>query len=773
MGAVINNDPNRADEVQVPTEPSISRDRVFRFGPFELSEWQGELRKSGVRIKLQEQPFRVLVELVANSGNLVSREDLHKKLWPADTFVDFDVGLNSAIRKLRQALNDDAENPRYIETLAKRGYRFVAPVIDSTAAPQITSKDSTPGGSISLPGDGTKPAASEEIQRRWYWVLAASCAFGLLIYGAIAAWQQAHRARPLATEQQITANPREAPIVAAVVSPDGRFVAYADTTGVYIRHIDTGETRPLQLPEGFDAVPTSWFPDGTHLLLDSGEALYFLGPPTRNAIPSLWKVSLLGGSPQKLVDNASGGAVSPDGSKIAFLRADAEGSKEVWVVGTDGNDPRHIVGADVPEAPPGVADLTIDEVFTSVTLSGIAWSPDGRRLAYIRRFEVVTPGPTGVKHSLETVDLVGGKPSVLMTSTRLLQAVCWTADGRLFYGYRNDPASERVDSGIWSVRVNQKSGEPDGKEVQLTAGAGRITGLSVTRDGKRLVLWRDNLSPAVFVTEIDPETYSLSKPHRLTFDKNANILADWTPDSRGVLFSSNRNGTYKIFRQAIDQAVPEVLVEGHGIFQERMSPDGTQILYLTGYNPQDPAQPEKVMAVPLAGGPARVVLQMPFIVTFQCLRSPMKLCVLATAERLFWFDPEDGKVQPFYSLQGPKVYNCMVSPDGSQLALVYVGSEHKITFVTLSDNRRREVEVKELLSIGMDWSADSKSVFATGWTANRIPVVLSVEPNGNHRVLLEGERAAPYWWAIPSPNGRYLALEEVTRENNAWMVENF
>ena len=77
----------------MPTEPSISRDRVFRFGPFELSERQAELRQSGVRIKLQEQPFRVLVELVANSGNLVSREELHKKLWPADTFVDLTSAL--------------------------------------------------------------------------------------------------------------------------------------------------------------------------------------------------------------------------------------------------------------------------------------------------------------------------------------------------------------------------------------------------------------------------------------------------------------------------------------------------------------------------------------------------------------------------------------------------------------------------------------------------------------------------------------------------------
>ena len=103
------------------TYGSSQPDRVFRFGPFELSEREGELGKSGVRIKLQEQPFRVLVELVAKAGRLVSREDLHQKLWPSDTFVDFDVGLNSAIRKLRRALNDDADHPHYIETLAKPG----------------------------------------------------------------------------------------------------------------------------------------------------------------------------------------------------------------------------------------------------------------------------------------------------------------------------------------------------------------------------------------------------------------------------------------------------------------------------------------------------------------------------------------------------------------------------------------------------------------------------------------------------------------------------
>src|SRR5262252_9092084 len=318
----------------MPTEPSTERDRVFRFGPFEVSEREGELRKSGVRIKLQEQPFRVLLELVANSGKLVSREELRMKLWPVDTFVDFDVGLNSAIRKLRQALNDDAGSPRYIVTLAKRGYKFVALVADSAAAAQTTSEDSPPGASISLPGGGTKSATSEEIQhkpRRWYWVLAGLCALALAIYGVVVYWPSLRKPQ-LAVERRITANPSEAPIIASVVSPDGKLVAYADTTGVYVRHIDTGETRPLPLPSGFDAVPTSWFPDGTHLLLGSGETFYSFGPPSKAGISSLWKASLLGGSPQRLMDNASAGTVSPDGSKIAFLRSDAIGLAEIWVM---------------------------------------------------------------------------------------------------------------------------------------------------------------------------------------------------------------------------------------------------------------------------------------------------------------------------------------------------------------------------------------------------------------------------------------------------------
>src|SRR5712675_2917710 len=114
------------------------RQEIVRFGTFEVDVRAGELRKQGVRVKLQEQPFHVLIVLLQCAGEVVTREELRNQNWPADTFVDFDNSLNTAINKLREALGDSADNPRFIETLPRRGYRFIAPV---------TGMDGTTGGS--------------------------------------------------------------------------------------------------------------------------------------------------------------------------------------------------------------------------------------------------------------------------------------------------------------------------------------------------------------------------------------------------------------------------------------------------------------------------------------------------------------------------------------------------------------------------------------------------------------------------------------------------
>src|SRR5271155_4507655 len=110
--------------------------RRTRFGPYEVDLRSGEVYKHGIRLKLQDQPFQVLALLLEHPGEVVTRDELQQKLWPADTFVNFDTGLNSAIKKLRDALADSAEEPRYIETVPRRGYRFIAQV-EGTPKPTL------------------------------------------------------------------------------------------------------------------------------------------------------------------------------------------------------------------------------------------------------------------------------------------------------------------------------------------------------------------------------------------------------------------------------------------------------------------------------------------------------------------------------------------------------------------------------------------------------------------------------------------------------------
>src|SRR5580693_7939205 len=142
---------------------STARTRKTRFGAFEVDLRAGEVYKHGIRLKLQDQPFQVLAVLLEHPGDVVTREELHQRLWPSDTFVDFDTGLNSAIKKLRDALSDSAEEPRYIETLPRRGYRFIARVENGTLpAPVLIEKRPPP-----IPPAGPRLKFSNNARTIW------------------------------------------------------------------------------------------------------------------------------------------------------------------------------------------------------------------------------------------------------------------------------------------------------------------------------------------------------------------------------------------------------------------------------------------------------------------------------------------------------------------------------------------------------------------------------------------------------------------------------
>src|SRR5262249_31883459 len=144
---------------------STAPTRIVRFGTFEVDLSRRELRKSGVRIKLHGQPFEVLAMLLERPGETVPREVAQQRLWPTDTFVDFDHGVNTAINRLREALGDSAENPRFIETVPRRGYRFIAPVESQASAPRAANVIPAGGSSSGTSSSGAATAATHVASR--------------------------------------------------------------------------------------------------------------------------------------------------------------------------------------------------------------------------------------------------------------------------------------------------------------------------------------------------------------------------------------------------------------------------------------------------------------------------------------------------------------------------------------------------------------------------------------------------------------------------------
>ncbi len=183
----------------------------LRFGVFELDLRAGELRKRDLRVRLQEQPFRVLAMLLENHGEVVTREELQKKLWPADTFVDFDHGLNKAINKIREALSDSAESPRFVETVARRGYRFLAEVKVSDAppvrSPELATDPHAAAEARDRPDLAGKPAIPKHLVSPHAWKI--SVLVLLLLMTSLATWKPHSWNRPSSVIHSLAVLPLE------------------------------------------------------------------------------------------------------------------------------------------------------------------------------------------------------------------------------------------------------------------------------------------------------------------------------------------------------------------------------------------------------------------------------------------------------------------------------------------------------------------------------------------------------------------------------------
>ena len=746
-----------------------------RFERFELDLSSGQLFRSGKRVPIQDKPLQVLRLLLEAQGAVVTREQVRSALWPQDTFVDFEHGVNTAVKKLRQALEDSAERPKFVETLPRVGYRLLVHVewvAEKNAARALAHVVTMPSGDVEA---SARPVDSLSHKKRpWEWVVAVGLAglvvgiavlalsvenqlpaqtrFGTLLRGI---WNGRHsETGPRLSQRRLTANPHELPLTSGVMSSDGKYFAYADSSGFYVRQIDTGETHPVQLPKNFDIKVESWFPDSAHLVVSWIEDV--------SKAPSLWTISILGGTPRRIADEGSFARVSTDGTKIAFLKG-AWDDEEIWLIEENGNSATKIVdGGSDHLGPP-------------------AWAPDGKRFAFARahseRQDV----------EIHVYDLATGRTETILSKPGIGQHIAWVASGSLIYSVREDEPNQS-DWNLWRVELDTHTGRPSGSPIRITNDHEGIATISATSDGKRITLLRCSSQQDVYLTKLDAQGKKLSPARRFTLDEREDFPAAWTPDSKAVLIVSDRDGPSHIFKPRIDQTQPELLVGGkQHVLLPRLTPDGSSMLYMEAPLPIGPTDMVRLMKMPLSGGPSRVVLEAPGIVNFACARHPATMCVYAKIDtesyRSFIFDPSDGKATelPTAVIKKEEGFNSWnLSPDGKYLVSAKSQNPYEeatLRIFRLADGQQKYLSVPKVkVIIGLDWAADSKSIWVGGYMG-RGPWgtrsgLVNIDLSGTSRTLIES-RSPEIMGGTPSPDGHLLALGANTQSANAWLLENF
>jgi DNA-binding winged helix-turn-helix (wHTH) protein/Tol biopolymer transport system component len=719
---------------------------LFEFGRFRLDRTERFLFQDGAAIPLTPRLFDTLLVLVENRGHVVEKNDLMQRVWN-DVAVE-ENNLTQNISALRKILGDNLDGPKFIETIPKRGYRFIAPVKEvweeepGNDGAAVTNLSERPGTVLSGQGGGEKRSFR----------IAPAIVLGtmlLVLVGLAVMWRSGtHWGRQLQLkETQLTTNSSEASLIAAAISPDGRYLAYADSAGLYVRVSRTGEMHPISVPPASVVGGLGWFPDGTRLLA----TVTGLQPN----VDSVWVISILGHSPVKLLDGGNQAAVSPDGSQIVFVRGKG---KELWLMAANGESPHRIL------------------VAANEYLAGPVWGWDSKHLAYGRVFSDSDKVDTVV----ETLDLETGKITASFSDPDITSGIP-LPDGRLVYS-RNEVISGQSGASLLEFNTDPSSGKVIGKPRQIARWPGfSISGLGVTSDGRHLIALKGLVQADVYIGDI--VEHRLKNARRLTFDDRDDFASDWTPDSHYVLFASNRNGSMDIFRQGVGERTAEALITGpEDKLSLHLSPDGQWLMYFAFPGGYSAMKAPLLMRALLSGGPPQLVFKARPASDFRCLKAPATMCVLSEWEKkqlvFYALDPVRGREQELARQEmafGPEIVesNWDLSPDGSRIALAMPeGPPARIRILSLTSGVPQDVCVTGWSAFqSMEWSADGKGWFVASRSA-AANTLLFVDPQG-HAYPLRQSASGYDTYAVPSPDGHHLAFLEYTSANNAWMIENF
>lgn len=609
--------------------------------------------------------------------------------------------------------------------------------------------------------------ASKFVRRNKSSVVAALLITLPLIGTAIFTWFFPRRPEPLPqfNQRKLTANAQDSPVLNAAISPDGKYLGYTDQQGIHLQLVATSGVQSLTLPAGIQSGKASWafgswFPDSARFLASSSVP----GKPS-----TVWSIPIQGGEAQKLAeveDMFGGGSVSPDGSNIAYQRLRrAIGAREIWVMGSHGESPHKILTAE-----------------NQAIFKGIAWSPTGRRLAFTTYGR--DKGGDHTEVMVQSCNLDGADIRTILQDNHL-SAFTWLSSGRFVYSRNTEVASAESDN-LWELRVDGKNGAPQGKARQLTGWSGfSVDKFSATADGKQLAFLRGNDHISVFVGDLADKGGRLVNSRRLTLDDNYNLLLAWTPDSREVIYSSQRASNWLIYRQPLNPGNAPQLITPSGdtnFLVARLSPDGASIL-LEGRTIS--SHKIGLYRVGLSGGVPQLLFNTEGFVQFWCTNRAANLCVFGRQSA----GNNEMVVAAFNPLGGPGKelvripveagssadigfdYSWQLSPDGSQIGIVKERG-NQILLVPLGGGPTRTLTPKGHSDlIDLSWANDSQSMFVSTLEPGGANL-LHVDLNGDTQSVWQQSQVTETW-GFPSPDGRHLAISGSSSEANVWLISNF
>ena len=563
----------------------IERDQhvVVRFGSFEVNLRSGELRKHGLKIRLPGQPFRILAILLERPGEVVTREELRKSLWPEDTFVDFEHSLNSAVKKLRTALGDSAENPRYIETLPRNGYRFVAPVDASSWAPP--SAPDAEFETATQPVLEEQPPASHGPRRRFLVFGAVLATAALLAFLTVklrptvaVPFQTIRATRLTSAGQSLKA------AIKAAISPDGRYIAHTLANSGQ-QSLQVRRATTLHDIEIVPAAPVRYV--GITFSPDSETIYYVIRHESQPSV--LYRVPVMGGTAQKLKEDlASPVTFSPDGAKYAFVRESANENTLIIADLESGREQR-LFSRKLPQV-----------------LDYPAWSPDGSLIA------CTTVSFEGRDARIIGVRVKDGTDRALSPQTwGFIRQLAWLSDrsGLVMTARSRESSTHHV----WYVSY------PGGAARKVTDGLNNQIGVSVSADSRQLVtvestilsgIWRMRFMPGEDPQPVVPEASGNSPPRwtpdgRILYEQELNGHDNvWIVDADGthqkqltlegnndqpaisgsgriIAYTSDRSGGPAIWTMDADGGHQAMVVKCRSSLAPELSPDGKWIVYAT------------------------------------------------------------------------------------------------------------------------------------------------------------------------------------------------